>query len=181
MVGPNLGGPIGWRTVTRCLAIDGGQRPSRRGLILSSTTDPCRCIEAGERILAVGDRSAMPLRKVILDVAPGERNTAEKNGNLVESYRYRLVQSSLPFATPLAPKRSHASSGSPLVDISSIRHWHRTDRLPRSHRARPSTALDGRFDEEPSPLVHALRRLGVSCAFACSRGTIRAPRQMPSR
>ena len=30
------------------------------------------------------------------------------------------------------------------IGISSIRHWHRTNRLPRFHRACPSTALDER-------------------------------------
>ena len=37
-----------------------------------------------------------------------------------------------------------AASGSPLSAVSSIRHWHRADRLPRLHRACPSTALDER-------------------------------------
>lgn len=58
-----------------------------------------------------------------------------------------------------------ADSGVPPQAASSIRHWHRTDRLPRFRRACPSTALDKRVSPECSHSQEVVSRSGLpSCS-----------------
>jgi len=72
-------------------------------------------------------------------------------------------------------QRAHASArgGGPPLGISSIRHWHRTNRLPRFHRACPSTALDERcqvsaiFAGADGRVKTRMRR----CSFTPARGS----------
>jgi len=52
----------------------------------------------------------------------------------------------------VSTRSQSTSSGNPAVGDSSIRHWHRSYRLPRFRRACPSTALDERVIKWPGSM-----------------------------
>ena len=83
--------------------------------------------------------------------------TRERRHNMTPTDRAQFLKGENGFAVTCSnirtsslsfPTRSVSAEAPPwwrsAIGISSIRHWHRTDRLPRFHRACPSTALDER-------------------------------------